>query len=142
MNVSYEGTIEVICNQLLHDSKDTDATSINLLITPSQLESIFRRDGKEVIIVQDTSFEKYMITFKVTPTDNPYNNMVQVILTNTNSKQMYLVLSSRVFFDQVLNEYMKIVFSEKMNYMMEFDFIEPVVNEEALPDEFEEDLDE
>jgi len=143
MNVSYNGVVDALCNKLLDSGKDENSTLIRLIIEPSKLIDIVRRDGNETFEVIDDEGIHYLLTFKITPI-SPLEKSVRVLLTNLNTKAMYLVISSKVFFNAVLNEYMKIIFAEKLNYMMEFDFVEATINEEVLPDEFdeEEDLDE
>lgn len=143
MNVSYKGEVDVVCNKLLEDRRDPNSIMIRLVMNAADLSQIFRRDGKEFIKVESDNEKQYLITYKVTPNVD-MEKIYQVILTDIETKDMYLVVNSGIFFNAVLNEYMKIAFTEKLQYMMEFDFEESIVHEEYLEDEFEieEDLDE
>ena len=140
MTVSYKGEVDCLTKKLIVPGEDSEQKMIKLIIEPSIMNQIIRRDGREVFSVDSDEDEHFIMTFKRTPIDKS-SVAVQVILTEMTTKKIYLVMNNIGFFDSILNEYMKAMFSMKLHYMIQFDFEEASKLDNEILDEFEDEID-
>jgi hypothetical protein len=140
MTVSYKGEIDCLTKKLITPGEESEQKTIKLIIEPAIMNQILRRDGKEVFQVTSSDDENFLMTFKRTPI-NETTTSTQVILTDMDTKKMYLVMNSITFFDTLINEYMRTMFSMKLHYMVQFDFEEATKLDEEVLDEFDDEID-
>lgn len=140
MTVSYKGEIDCLTKKFIKPGENSEQKMIKLILEPNVMNQIIRRDGKEIFQVESDEDERFLMTFKRTPIDET-KVAVQVILTDMDTKNMYIVMNNIGFFDTLINEYLKAMFSMKLHYMVQFDFEEASKLDNEILDEFDDEID-